>query len=80
MSGIDLNTIRDILGQKSLGMVLQYAHLPKSHQANAVSILGKQMYIMWSPEVMESKNEANTEVVSFLVIVGSEFHGAVAKW
>lgn len=43
MACVDLNTIRDILGHKSLSMVLRYAHLSKSHQANAVSILDKQM-------------------------------------
>ena len=48
MSGVDLNTIRDILGHKSLAMVLRYAHLSKSHQANAVSILDSQMDTIWS--------------------------------
>lgn len=45
----DLNTLRDILGHKSLDMVLRYAHLSSSHQANAVSCLDVQDTI-WTPE------------------------------
>ena len=49
MSGVDLNTIRDILGHKSLDMVLRYAHLSPTHQANAVSRLDRQMDTIWTP-------------------------------
>ena len=80
MSGVDLNTIREILGHKSLSMVLRYAHLSKSHQANAVSILDRQMVTLWSPKVMEPKSEKKTEVASSLTTTSSELHGAVAKW
>ncbi len=80
MAGVDLNTIRDILGHKSLSMVLRYAHLSKSHQANAVSILDKQMDTIWSPKVSEPKGEEYAKVVSSLTPVGSKSFGAVAKW
>ena len=55
MSGVDLNTIREILGHKSLEMVLRYAHLSPGHQANAVGILDEQMVTIWSPD----QNDAN---------------------
>lgn len=80
MSGIDLNTIRDILGHKSLGMVLRYAHLSKSHQMAAVKTLDSQMDTFWTPKVAETESEEYAKVVSSLTATSSEFHGAVAKW
>ena len=56
MAGVDLNTIREILGHKSLEMVLRYAHLSPGHQANAVRILDEQMVTIWSPE-QKSQNQ-----------------------
>jgi len=80
MAGVDLNTIREILGHKSISMVLRYAHLSKSHQANAVSILDRQMVTIWSPKVMEPQGEEYSRVVSSLTLRGSRKFGAVAKW
>lgn len=56
MAGVDLNTIREILGHKTLGMVLRYAHLSHSHQANAVSALDKHMDTIWTPEGNDPKS------------------------
>ncbi|MFA5159820.1 MAG: tyrosine-type recombinase/integrase [Candidatus Omnitrophota bacterium] len=54
MAGVDLNTIRAILGHKSIRMVLRYAHLSDTHQANAVSILDKQMDAIVPPMCPQS--------------------------
>ena len=80
MAGIDLNTIRDILGHKSLSMVLRYAHLSKSHQMAAVSVLDKQMDTFWTNRVTEPKDEEYVKAVSSLKPKGSKKFGAVAKW
>ena len=39
MAGVDLNTLRKLLGHASLGMTLRYAHLAPEHKAQAVAIL-----------------------------------------
>lgn len=48
MRGCDLNTIRDLMGHKSVKMTLRYAHLSPTHKRRAVDTLCKQIGTNWS--------------------------------
>ena len=39
MKGIDITTVKELLGHKTLTMTLRYAHLAPSHKARAVDVL-----------------------------------------
>ena len=39
MAGVDLTTVKELLGHKTLTMTLRYSHLAPSHKAKAVEIL-----------------------------------------
>jgi site-specific recombinase XerD len=42
MAGIDLNTVRDLLGHADLKMTLRYPHLAPENKRQAVRVLGRK--------------------------------------
>jgi len=46
MAGVDLMTIKELLGHRTLTMTLRYAHLAPGHKVKAVGMLDKNGYDM----------------------------------
>jgi Site-specific recombinase XerD len=65
MMGIDLKTIQELMGHKSIEMTLRYSHLSPDHKKKAVEILGKNVDTFWTlepkkPEITEIDNLPNS--------------------
>ncbi|MDE2010364.1 MAG: site-specific integrase [Candidatus Omnitrophica bacterium] len=59
MSGIDLNTVRELLGHKDIRMTLRYSHLSRGHKRHAVEVLGKKIDTFWTLNE-KSQNKENS--------------------
>lgn len=55
MAGVNLNTIRELLGHKSIEMTLRYSHLSSDHKRRAVEIFDKRWTPQWTPSTSEKK-------------------------
>ncbi len=66
MSGVDLATVKEILGHSSIEMTMRYAHPTTEGKMNAVKALEKQM------EDLDSRNTvATAKVVSIPKVVSN---------
>ncbi len=45
MKGVDLMTVKELLGHKDIKMTLRYSHLSKAHIKNAISVLDEKSYL-----------------------------------
>ncbi len=59
MSGVDLPTVKEILGHREIEMTLRYSHLAPAHKAKAVEQLGKAFQ-----QITEGQPAEKAEAVS----------------
>jgi integrase len=59
MAGVDITTVKELLGHKSLTMTLRYAHLAPSHKVKAVDILDNTLNEM--PTIQKLYNRPSNE-------------------
>jgi len=57
MSGVDINTVRELLGHKDIRMTLRYSHLSQDYKRRAVEILGSQVGTNWAHKPILEKPE-----------------------
>ena len=49
MAGVDLTTVKELLGHKCIAMTMRYAHLSALHKKQAVEKLEEKMDTKWTP-------------------------------
>jgi len=66
MLGVDLATVRDILGHQTINMTLRYAHLSPVHKREAIDRLGAKLDTFWAEpkaSLTEDKSLVSVESV-----------------
>ena len=66
MSGAELNTVRELLGHKSIKMTLRYAHLSPTHKKKAIELIAAAFS---TPQVTQKlTHEQNRAEVDFVTL------------
>ncbi len=60
MAGVDLNTIRELMGHKSIEMTKRYAHLSQDHKSRAINILTQRIGTIKTPLIDLKKTTETT--------------------
>ncbi|SPQ01565.1 Phage integrase family protein (fragment) [Candidatus Sulfobium mesophilum] len=60
MAGVDITTVKELLGHRTLTMTLRYAHLAPSHKVKAVELLNETL--TGSPTIQKLYNPVKAEV------------------
>jgi hypothetical protein len=78
MNGVDLPTVKEILGHREINMTLRYSHLAPAHKAKAVQQLGDALeQIAKGPlhpqpeEAMNAQSSSNLERFRHVLVVKS---------
>ncbi len=61
MEGVDLVTVKELMGHKSIRMTMRYSHLSQDHKFKAVQVLGNTMDTLKPPSesLAELENTLN---------------------
>jgi integrase len=55
MAGVDLTTIKELLGHKTIAMTMRYAHLAPSHKVRAVDMLDETLNDKSTAQLLHNK-------------------------
>jgi len=80
MAGIDLKTVQELLGHKTLQMTLRYSHLSRDHKRRAINTLGRRLDTIWTPEAERREREKIAHYSDLLYDGNLEGFAGVAEW
>lgn len=69
MSGVDLTTVKELLGHKTLVMTLRYSHLSQGHKKRAVEVVGTILgghFLDRAEKVAVGQDAPITQVIDFI--------------
>lgn len=66
MSGVDIRTVQELMGHKSIEMTIRYAHLSPGHKQSAVKCLDS--YLKGKNSVQVSTQKAQERILSLVAI------------
>ena len=71
MSGVDLYTVKELMGHKSIEMTLRYSHLAPEHKKVAVNKIGEivKIAVENSKDSQASVKEGKTNILPMAVSV-----------
>jgi len=61
MSGVDLKTVQELLGHKTMEMTLRYSHLSPDHKKRAVEVLSEKMGTVWAQAPVDENVEKKSD-------------------
>ncbi len=80
MAGVDLKTVQELLGHKTLQMTLRYSHLSRDHKRCAINTLGRRLDTISTPEAERREGEELADCPDLLYNCKLEDLAGVAKW
>lgn len=69
MASVDLNTVRELLGHKSLQMTMRYSHLSPNHKQRAVDVLGRRMDTIWTLKPNHDLDSKTADSVTYSKVI-----------
>jgi hypothetical protein len=61
MAGVDLRTVQELMGHKTIGMTIRYSHLAPSHQKEAI----ERLVSASSPPIKTVPSDTRTDTSDF---------------
>ncbi len=57
MLGVDIKTVQELMGHKSIEMTLRYSHLSPAYKKSAIESLGDHLVTNWSQAEKKQKSK-----------------------
>ena len=69
MMGVDIKTVQELMGHKTIEMTLRYSHLSPDHKKKAVDLFGQKMGTVWAQAPSEDSKPVEGDSSNSLQII-----------